>query len=128
MSDKVLDHLREGLITKDANHVSVSFQQMFCYAAVLVSQVSGHRFCLEGNISVPPKSSLFNSRSLTYWQMFEMERELVKKIEGVKKIFATENAKGVEHFQKFEKAFDDLVKVPFVPMIGLIPEPSRTGC
>ena len=39
-----------------------------------------------------------------------MERELVKKIEGTKKIFMTENSKGVEHFKKIEKSIMDLVK------------------
>jgi len=38
------------------------------------------------------------------------KEELEKKIEGAKKIFTKENAKGVEHFQKFEKCIGDLTK------------------
>jgi len=42
--------------------------------------------------------------------MFVMERELTKSVEGAKKIFATENAKGVEHFKKFEVTIEGLAK------------------
>ena len=44
-------------------------------------------------------------------QMYTLGKELKESIEGAKKIFMVENAKGVEHFQKFEKMIEDLVKV-----------------
>ena len=64
--DKVLDHLiRDGLISKDANHTRGSFQQMFRYTAVLAGRMTEHIHRVEGMVSVPPNSSLFESRGLT---------------------------------------------------------------
>ena len=66
-SNIVLDHLIwVGLIHKDEDHLLVVFQQMYRYAVVLVGRLTKHNHWLEGNISVPPKSSLFDSRGLTY--------------------------------------------------------------
>ena len=42
--------------------------------------------------------------------MYGQKEELVGKIEGAKKIFSTENAKGVEHFKKFEETIEGLAK------------------
>ena len=42
--------------------------------------------------------------------MYGQKEELEGKIEGAKRIFTTENAKGVEHFQKFEEAINGLAK------------------
>ena len=65
--DKVLDHLiRDGLITKDANHERGLFQQTFRYAAVLAGRMTEHIHRVEGRVSVSPNSSLFESRGLTY--------------------------------------------------------------
>ena len=64
--DKVLDHLiRDGLISKDANHKGGSFQQTFRYAAVLAGRMTEHIHQVEGMVSVPPNSSSFESRGLT---------------------------------------------------------------
>jgi len=38
------------------------------------------------------------------------KEELERKIEGAKKIFVTENAKGVDHFKKFEETIEGLAK------------------
>ena len=77
---------------------------------MLAGRLTKHNHRLEGNVSVPPKSSLFDSRGLTYWQMYVVKEELEKKIDGTRKIFLMENAKGVEHFKKFEEAINGLVK------------------
>ena len=42
--------------------------------------------------------------------MYGQEQRLGDKIEGAKKIFSTENAKGVEHFKKFEETIEGLAK------------------
>ena len=38
------------------------------------------------------------------------KEELERKIEGTKKIFMAENAKGVDHFKKFEETIEGLAK------------------
>jgi len=54
--DKVLDHLiRDGLISKDANHTRGSFQQTFRYAAVLAGRMTEHIHRVEGKVSVTPQ-------------------------------------------------------------------------
>ena len=42
--------------------------------------------------------------------MYGQDQRLSEKIEGAKKIFSVENAKGVEHFKKFEDTIEGLVK------------------
>ena len=42
--------------------------------------------------------------------MYGQKEELEGKIEGAKRIFKTENTKGVEHFKKFEETIEGLAK------------------
>ena len=55
MSDPVLDHLiRDGLIEKNEDHVSVAFQQAMRYSAVLAGRITGHNYRLEQNVRTSP--------------------------------------------------------------------------